>query len=86
MALFSNHWVKIFERQYRELTMGEEAENAETAGEVLSAADDEDAASEETDRSRLLSDENEAEEEAAGVSQRGKVVSRMISYISNESL
>ncbi len=88
MALFSNHWVKGFERQYRELTLGEEAENTEAPGEAADSSDDSGAA-EEADERRLLSDGDEAEEEeeeAAGVSQRGKVVSRMISYISNESL
>ncbi|MBO4909885.1 MAG: alpha/beta hydrolase [Lachnospiraceae bacterium] len=62
--------------------MGEEAGEAEASEEV-----DADDAVEEAEKLNELSDEDEAEEEseAAGVSQRGKVVSRMISYISNES-
>jgi acetyl esterase/lipase len=79
MALFSNHWVKRFERQYRELPLDEEADASapeEETEEVLITLSDE----------GEPEGEAEAESEAAGVSSRGKVVSRMISYISNESL
>ena len=73
MALFSNHWVKIFEHPYRELPLGEEAEESMF---TLSSEEEADAES--------VSDA-EDESEAAGVSQRGKVLSRMIAYISNAS-
>ena len=89
MALFSNHWVKRFEHQYRELTPPEEDAEEVIAGDENPGEFSEDADDEEKVRV-TLSDSEEAdsddEGEAAGVSQRGKVVSRMISYISNESL
>jgi len=88
MALFSNHWIKKFEHQYRELPLGDdEPESIVVAGDETEAVDE----FEFEDETEAVAEAEaeaapESESEAAGVSQRGKVLSRMISYISNESL
>lgn len=88
MAFFSNHWIKKFEHQYRELPLGDdEPESIVIAGDETEAADgfefeDETEPGAEAEAEAAP----ESESEAASVSQRGKVLSRMISYISNESL
>ena len=88
MALFSNHWIKKFEHQYRELPLSDdEPESIVIAGDETEAADDFEFKDEtEPGAEAEVEAAPESESEAAGVSQRGKVLSRMISYISNESL
>ena len=67
MALFSNHWVKRFERQYRELPLEEEAESEEIKADVFASED-------KTGRiGIILSDEAESEGEAEAESEAAGV-------------
>jgi acetyl esterase/lipase len=92
MALLGFHWIKKYERpdtdpEYIELGQNGDAD-AEGAEEVsgADAADEAVTESEEAaDPETATETQPENETTAAGVSSRGRVVSRMISYISNES-
>ncbi len=97
MALLGFHWIKKYERpdtdpEYIELGLSEDTETGDDE-DTLTEAEAEaadvsgaDAENEAADVSGVEAEETaETEHTAAGVSSRGRVVSRMISYISNES-
>ncbi|MBO6007857.1 MAG: hypothetical protein J6P78_04745, partial [Lachnospiraceae bacterium] len=64
-------WIKKYEHQYHEVPASDDLNAPEDINDDVFSTDDE----------REMGDD-----EAAGVSNGGRVLSRMISYISNESL
>ena len=88
-------WIKKYEHQYHEVPASDDLNAPEDVTENVTAnvpvndAEDtetiDDTASM-TDVQDDAEDRDETESEAAGVSSGGKVLSRMIAYISNESL
>ena len=79
-------WIKKYEHQYHEVPASDELNAPEDVTENVPLNADVNAAEENDDVSSAGGEREISDDEAAGVSSRGKVLSRMISYISNESL
>lgn len=87
-------WIKKYEHQYHEVPASDELNAPEDVTENVPAntvgiaptKDSVNAAEENDDVSSAGGEREISDDEAAGVSSRGRVLSRMISYISNESL
>ena len=87
-------WIKKYEHQYHEVPASDELNAPEDVTENVPAntvgiaptKDSVNAVEENDDVSSAGGEREISDDEAAGVSSRGRVLSRMISYISNESL
>ncbi len=101
MAIIRIPWIKKFENQYHEVTVpdddpnenlgGAPASETEQADDYIDTSPEEEHESEDSVRkndehSEDAHTESSESQTASGVSSRGRVLSRMINYISNESM